>query len=62
MLLSRGVVLAWAHVRGGGELGPAWHAAACHGNKQVRADAGRRVNGAAWLCVYVRGGAFRLRR
>jgi hypothetical protein len=40
LLLSRGVVLAWAHVRGGGELGPPWHQAACHGNKEVSTATG----------------------
>jgi len=37
-LLSRGFVLAWAHVRGGGELGTSWHEQACNGNKWVSVD------------------------
>lgn len=37
-LLERGVALAIAHVRGGGELGPDWHAAATGHRKSVSVD------------------------
>lgn len=37
-LLGRGVTLAIAHVRGGGELGPDWHAAATGQRKALSVD------------------------
>ncbi len=37
-LVEQGVVYAWAHVRGGGELGDAWHQSATRGRKQNSVD------------------------
>ncbi|KAK3275644.1 hypothetical protein CYMTET_16238 [Cymbomonas tetramitiformis] len=37
-LMRRGFVFAWAHIRGGGEGGRCWHAAAMQGRKQVSID------------------------
>ena len=37
-LVEQGVVYAWAHVRGGGELGDAWHQSETRGRKQNSVD------------------------
>jgi oligopeptidase B len=37
-LLDRGIAFALAHVRGGGDLGPSWHAAGRGANKSVGVD------------------------